>query len=395
LVAYQTAYLKANFPVEFLAASMTLDMGNTDKLNTFRQELSRLGVKLLPPDINKSYPVFAVEVQPDGSRAVRYALGAVRNVGLQAMLGVVREREEKGPFKDLFDFAGRCDPKAVNKRQLESLAAAGAFDSIHRNRAQAHAATELMVAHAQSAANERASSQINLFGGPGGGGASLAPMSKALPQINDWSAMERLKHEFDAIGFYLSAHPLDAYAKSLQRLKAVRIAEIGPRIVGVESARVKLAGTVIGKKERTSAKGNRFAFVQLSDNSGMYEITVFSEVLAQSRQLLETGTAVLITADARRDGEGVRLMANRIQLLEEVAATAAPTLRVSLNAESALPAVRAIIAGIPKGRGKVSLVLDLAPDREVELEVPGGYALTPAATNAMMALPGVANVLEI
>jgi DNA polymerase-3 subunit alpha len=311
------------------------------------------------------------------------------------MLGVVREREEKGPFKDLFDFAGRCDPKAVNKRQLESLAAAGAFDSIHRNRAQAHAATELMVAHAQSAANERASSQINLFGGPGGGGASLAPMSKALPQINDWSAMERLKHEFDAIGFYLSAHPLDAYAKSLQRLKAVRIAEIGPRIVGVESARVKLAGTVIGKKERTSAKGNRFAFVQLSDNSGMYEITVFSEVLAQSRQLLETGTAVLITADARRDGEGVRLMANRIQLLEEVAATAAPTLRVSLNAESALPAVRAIIAGIPKGRGKVSLVLDLAPDREVELEVPGGYALTPAATNAMMALPGVANVLEI
>jgi DNA polymerase-3 subunit alpha len=152
---------------------------------------------------------------------------------------------------------------------------------------------------------------------------------------------------------------------------------------------------VIGKKERTSAKGNRFAFVQLSDNSGMYEITVFSEVLAQARDLLETGTAVLVTADARRDGEGVRLMANRIQLLEEVAATTAPTLRVSLTGESALPAIKAIIAGIPKGRGQVSLVFDLAPDREVEIQVPGGYALTPAATNALMALPGVANVLEI
>jgi DNA polymerase-3 subunit alpha len=392
LVAYQTAYLKANFPVEFLAASMTLDIGNTDKLNTFRQELSRLGVKLLPPDINKSQPVFAVEVQADGSRAVRYALGAVRNVGLQAMQSVVREREENGPFKDLFDLAGRCDPRAVNKRQLESLAAAGAFDSIHRNRAQALAATELMVAHAQSAANDRASSQANLFGG---GGASLAPMSKALPAVNDWSAMERLKHEFDAIGFYLSAHPLDAYAKSLQRLKAIRFADISPRLSSIEATRVKLAGTVIGKKERTSAKGNRFAFVQLSDNSGMYEITLFSEVLAQARDLLETGTAVLVTADARRDGEGVRLMANRIQLLEEVAATTAPTLRVSLTGESALPAIKAIIAGIPKGRGQVSLVFDLAPDREVEIQVPGGYALTPAATNALMALPGVANVLEI
>jgi DNA polymerase-3 subunit alpha len=303
----------------------------------------------------------------------------------------VRERQTAGPFKDLFDLAGRCDPRAVNKRQLENLVAAGAFDSIHRNRAQAHAATELMVAHAQSAASERASSQTNLFGG----GASLAPMSKALPQVNDWSAMDRLKHEFDSIGFYLSAHPLDAYAKSLQRLKVERVADLLPKVSEFEAKRVKVAGTVIGRKERTSAKGNRFAFVQLSDTSGMYEITVFSEVLAQSRPLLETGTAVLVTADARRDGEGMRLMANRIQLLEEVAATAAPALRVSLTAETALPAVKAIIAGIPKGRGQVSLVLDLAPDREVEIQVPGGYALTPAATAAMMALPGVANVLEI
>jgi DNA polymerase-3 subunit alpha len=393
LVAYQTAYLKANFPVEFLAASMTLDLGNTDKLNTFRQELVRLGVQLLPPDINKSQPVFAVEALADGSRAVRYALGAVRNVGLAAMDSVVRERAAHGPFRDLFDLAGRCDPRAVNKRQLESLAAAGAFDSIHRNRAQAHGATELMVAHAQASASERDSSQTNLFGGSGGA-ESLAPMSRALPQVNDWSAMERLKHEFDAIGFYLSAHPLDAYAKSLQRLKAKRFADIAPRLSS-EAERVRLAGTVIGKKERTSAKGNRFAFVQLSDSSGMYEITVFSEVLAQARPLLETGTAVLITADARRDGEGVRLMANRIQLLEEVAATAAPTLRVSLMAETALPGVKALIAGIAKGKGQVSLVLDLATEGEVEIQVPGGYALTPAATAAMMALPGVTNVLEI
>ena len=164
LVSYQTGYLKANYPVEFLAASMTLDLGNTDKLNTFRQELSRIGVKLLPPDINKSYPVFAVEQQADGTKAIRYALGAVRNVGLAAMESVVRERTANGPFKDLFDFAGRCDPKAVNKRLLESLSAAGAFDSLHKNRAQSHAGVEAMVGHSQASANERTSAQVSLFG---------------------------------------------------------------------------------------------------------------------------------------------------------------------------------------------------------------------------------------
>ncbi len=391
LVSYQTAYLKANYPVEFLAASMTLDLGNTEKLNTFRQELSRIGVKLLPPDINKSYPVFAVEEQADGTKAIRYALGAVRNVGLAAMESVVRERTANGPFKDLFDFAGRCDPKAVNKRLLESLAAAGAFDSLHKSRAQCHAGVEAMVAHAQASANERTSSQTSLFGGD----PTLAPTAKALPQITDWPAMERLRHEFDAIGFYLSAHPLDAYAKSLQRLKVISSAAIATQLIGAEQARVKLAGTVVGKKERTSARGNRFAFVQLSDASGMYEITLFSEVLAQARDLLETGKAVLVTADAKRDGEGVRLLGNRIQLLEEVAASAAPTLRVHLIEETALAGVKTAIAGIPKGRGSISLVLDLGPDHEAELQIPGGFAITPASTGILMTLPGVANVQEI
>jgi DNA polymerase-3 subunit alpha len=158
---------------------------------------------------------------------------------------------------------------------------------------------------------------------------------------------------------------------------------------------VKLAGTVVGKKERTSARGNRVAFVPLSDATGMYEITLFSEVLAQARDLLETGKAVLVTADAKRDGEGVRLLGNRIQLLEEVAASAAPTLRVHLIEETALAGVKTVIAGIPKGRGQISLVLDLGPDHEAELQIPGGFAITPASTGILMTLPGVANVQEI
>ncbi|MCZ6744460.1 MAG: DNA polymerase III subunit alpha, partial [Alphaproteobacteria bacterium] len=303
LIAYQTAYLKANYPVEFLAASMTLDLGNTDKLNAFRQELERLGIRLLPPDINASAAVFAVETGPAGERAIRYALGALKNVGVQAMEAVVKEREENGPFTDLFDFAGRCDSKAINKRQLESLASAGAFDGLNANRAQVLGAVEALVQHSSVMASERGSAQESLFSIDD----DLALHAKPLPDVADWPVIERLRHEFEAIGFYLSAHPLDAYAKALKRLKVTEWAELASRPPGHDIARARLAGTVIAKKERTSARGNRFAFVQMSDASGMYEVTVFAEVLAASRELLDSGAPVLVTVDARRDGDGVHL----------------------------------------------------------------------------------------
>ncbi|MDE1969097.1 MAG: DNA polymerase III subunit alpha, partial [Alphaproteobacteria bacterium] len=190
LVGYQTAYLKANYPVEFLAASMTLDLGNTDKLNVFRQECDRLGIKLLSPDINRSDVEFAVEAAGEGG-AIRYALAAVKGVGSAAMRQVVAERAAHGSFKDLFDFAARIDPKHFNKRQFESLVKAGAFDAIAPNRAQAFAAIELLLRHANAAANERTSQQVNLFGGDAG--PAVGP---ALPAVTDWPLAERLQKEF-------------------------------------------------------------------------------------------------------------------------------------------------------------------------------------------------------
>src|SRR5260221_546026 len=162
LVAYQTAYLKANHPVEFLAALMTLDMGNTDKLNVFRGECDRLGIKLLPPDINRSEVTFAVEATPQGD-AIRYALAAVKGVGAQAMRQLVEERKATGPFKDLFDFARRLDVKSFNRRQLECLGKAGALDGLNRNRAQTVAAGDLLLRPAAAVADERESQQVNLF----------------------------------------------------------------------------------------------------------------------------------------------------------------------------------------------------------------------------------------
>ncbi|HZU87805.1 MAG TPA: DNA polymerase III subunit alpha, partial [Stellaceae bacterium] len=248
LITYQTAYLKANYPVEFLAALMTLDLGNTDKLNVFRQELDRLGIRLLPPDVNRSEPTFSVEPDPaSGKPAIRYALAAIKGVGAPAMEDLVAERQRRGPFKDLADFARRLESKSFNRRQFENLAKAGAFDAINPNRRQTFEAAEALLRRALLAAEERESRQHTLFGGVD---PNFAPRP-ALPVVEDWPPLERLQHEFAAIGFYLSSHPLDPYGKSLERAGVVRFADLPES----PSGRFRLAGIVIGKKERSSARG--------------------------------------------------------------------------------------------------------------------------------------------
>jgi DNA polymerase III subunit alpha len=390
LVAYQTAYLKANHPVEFLAASMTLDLGNTDKLNVFRQECARLGIKILPPDINRSGAVFSVEETPLGP-AIRYALAAVKGVGALAMKATVAERKTNGPFKDLFDFARRLDPKSFNRRQFESLIKAGAFDALCPNRARSFAAIEMLLRHASASADDRGSGQVSLFGG-GGAGQGPAP---ALPAASDWPTAERLQKEFEAIGFYLSSHPLDAYAKSLTRLGISSYAELPRRLAGGGGTRHRLAGVVIGSKERTSARGSRFAFIQLSDMSGVYEVMAFAEVLRDSRALLESGQPLLVTADVRTEGDTMRLTAQRFEALDKVAAGAVAGLKVVLSAEADLAPFKAMMAGEGGGRGRVSVVVPLKSQREVEIALPGGFKVTPRLVASLAAIPGVLEAQEI
>jgi DNA polymerase-3 subunit alpha len=387
LIAWQTAYLKANYPVEFLAASMSLDIGNTDKLNLFRQDLDRMGIRLLPPDINNSGADFSVEPLQDGARAVRYALSAIRNVGGHAMEAVVAERTANGPFKDAIDFASRGGAAGVNRRQLESLVKAGVFDVLNPNRRQLFDSVETLVriASAATAQDER---QIGLFGG----GAPIAAAPRGgLAQVDDWPRMERLAQEFEAIGFYLSAHPLDAYAQAALRLGVTPIASLGAAAVG---AKPRIAGVVIRKQERTSAKGNRFAFVQLSDKSGVIEVVVFSELLASARDLLEAGTAILLTADARTDGEGLRLTAQAIERLEDAAKGAFAGLKIVVGEPAAMSGLKKTLSSGARGKGRVSLVVPVNPEQEVEIALPGRYAISPDLAAAMRAVPGVAAVSE-
>jgi DNA polymerase-3 subunit alpha len=392
LVAYQTAYLKANYPVEFMAASMTLDMGNTDKLNQFRAELGRLGIALLPPDINRSGVVFTVEPDPkSGEPAIRYALAAVKGVGAQAMRDLVAERVAGGPFKDLFDLARRLDAKSFNRRQFESLVKAGAFVALNPNRAQSLAAADLLLRQASRAAEDRVSKQESLFGGIDSGFVERP----SLPVVEDWQSVEKLQHEFDAIGFYLSAHPLDPYGKSLERAGILSFVDLPASLAAHSSTRFRLAGIVVGKKERTSARGNRYAFVSLSDTSGVFEVTVFSDVLAQTRELLDGGQPLIVTVDVRSEEQSLRLTAQKIEPLDRVVAHAAAGLKVFVGAEEALARLKGLFAReAVGGRGRVTVVLDL-PHNEVEIALPGGFRVDPRIRAAVKSLPGIVDVHDI
>ncbi len=379
LVAYQTAFMKANYPVQFLAASMTLDMGNTDKLSEFRAEAERLGVKVEAPSVNRS----GVDFEVEGS-TVHYALAALKGVGRQAVEAIIQARGER-PFADLSDFAARIKPHAVNKRVLESLAAAGAFDSLEPNRARVFAAVDAILATAQRAHDDIAVGQSELFGGA----AARAPV--ALGHIEPWLPAERLQKEFAAIGFFLSGHPLDDYAAALKRMRVQSWAEFA-RAVRAGASAGRVAGTVVARTERRTRTGSKMGIIELSDPTGHYEAVVFSEGLAQFRDLLEPGAAVLLMLSAELQGDDVRARIQMVEPLDQAAAKLARGLRVFLRDQAPIESVAKRLEGpqgAAKDNGEVALVLMLGEGTEVEVKLPGRFKVSPQIAGAIKAVPGV------
>jgi DNA polymerase-3 subunit alpha len=386
LVAYQTAWMKANHPVAFMAACMSLAIGNTDRLAALRQDAARAGIVLLPPDINRSRADFALEPDGQGALRIRYALAAIKRVGRAAMEALVAARGS-GPFASLADLATRVDPRHLSKLTLESLARAGALDGLEGNRARAFAAAEPVVRRAQSCAEQRASAQDALFGNAGG------PEPLRLPDVADWPPMERLAAEAEAIGFHLTAHPLDAYAVALGRLGVVASNTLQAR-AQAGLGRAKLAGLVAASKERSTRSGSRMAWVRLSDAHGSFELTLFSEVLARCRDLLATGTAVLVTAELQLEGEALRMTAHDVQRLEQAAAHTGVGMRIWLDATEAVPHIRTLLQREGRGRGRVVLLPRLEPGRDVEVALPGTWSVSPHLAQAIKLLPGVQRVEE-
>ncbi|WP_417722230.1 DNA polymerase III subunit alpha [Salipiger sp.] len=394
VVSYQTAWLKANHPVEFMAGVMNCDIHLTDKLAVYFDELKN-GLKLgyVPPCVNRSRATFDVV----GGELV-YALGALKNVGVEAMRLVVdgrrsdpdRPRSAEKPFVTLFDFARRVDLKRVGKRPLEMLARAGAFDALDKNRRRVFESLDALVAYSAAIHDQKASAQVSLFGEAG----DDLPEPRLSP-VPDWLPAERLSEEFKAIGFYLSGHPLDDYMPALKRRDVTTLEALTHKARGGACV-AKLAGVVAGRQERKSAKGNRFAFAQLSDPTGAYEITLFSDTLEKCRDMLETGTKVVVTVEATMEADVLKLLGRSVGPVEQVVAGAGATgLRIYVEAQSAIPQIASVLTRaseqMPKaGRGPIRLCL-AQPDLpgEVELDLQQEFPVSPEIKGAVKSLDGV------
>jgi DNA polymerase-3 subunit alpha len=391
VVSYQTAYLKANFPVEFMAAVMNLDLHLTDKLNTYVQECRRTGVPVEAPSVNRSRARFTVE---DGR--ILYALGALKNVGVEAMRLIVEARDEGGPFRDVFDLAARVDLRAVGKRALESLARAGALECLDRNRHQLLLSIDELVDHSGALHEERVSAQHSLFGD----GAEALPPPR-LKVCEDWLPSARLREEHAAVGFYLSGHPLEDYMGALRRQKVATFTEF-TATKGRTGGVARIAGTLASVQIRKSAKGTRFAFIGFSDPTGVYEVMAFSDVLAEAGELLQPGRNLVLRVEADAGDEASRLMLRAVQPVEEVIADAAAHgLTVYVDSAAAMASIGtrlgqgAKMTRARRGEGPVHLVLALPETgQEVEIALPGHYPVGPEIKGALKAVPGVAAVEE-
>ncbi len=386
LIAYQTAWLKANAPVEFYAASMSLDISLTDKLAVFYQDAKRFGVTIRPPDVNRSGADFEVA---DGE--VIYALGAIKNVGQTAMEHVVQVRESGGRFRDLFDFLERVDPRLVNKRALENLARAGAFDTIHPNRAQLVAAADTLIAYCQSVAAERASAQGNMFGD-----TQADANRPRLPRVDVWDPITKLDQELAAVGFYLSGHPLDDMIVMLRRHRTTLLVDAMPAaLAGTEAFR--MVGIIRRRQERTSSgSGEKFAFVYLSDPTGEYEALCPPETLRKRRDILEPGKAISLKVRARATDGEVRFFIDDAEPLDRAIEHVTAGLRVHVSPLSAdIEALKKRLTAGNGSGGEITLVAAFTGGREVELKLPGRWSLDPAARGALKTAPGVAFLEDV
>ncbi|MBE1284329.1 MAG: DNA polymerase III subunit alpha [Rhodobacteraceae bacterium] len=395
VVSYQTGWLKANHPVEFMAGVMNCDIHLTDKLAIYFEEVKKgLGLKYVPPCVNRSLATFNVV-----NGELVYALGALKNVGLEAMNLIVQARRDDGhdrPFVTLYDFARRVDLKKVGKRPLEMLARAGAFDQLDPNRRRVFESLDALVGYSAAIFEQKNSNQVSLFGEAG----DDLPEPRLAP-TPDWLPAERLGEEFRAIGFYLSGHPLDDYMGALKRKGVMTLDEVtakaerGPFLA-------KMAGVVAGRQERKSARGNRFAFAQLSDNTGAYEVTLFSEALEKCREYLDTGAKVVVTAEATMESDQLKLLGRSVAPVDTVTAEAgASNLKVYVSGMEAIPTVAHVLEEAAQAaprttRGEVYLLLqDPGLPGDVEMELGQMFPVNPQIKGAIKSLEGVLDVEEV
>ena len=377
-VSYQTAFLKKHHPREFYAASMTLDMAQTDKLSDFRREAGRKGIEVVPPCVNKSDVVFSVK-----DSKVYYGLSAVKGVGRAVAEHIVEVRGSQ-PFTDLGDFARRVDPRALNKRTLETLVSAGAFDALAPRREVAFAAIDNVMGTAQALSTERTAGQWNMFD-------TGEPEPFRLPaDVPAWTTTERADRELAAIGFHLSAHPLDAYSDLFERLRVQRWSDF-ERAVKDGASAGRLAGTISGRNDRRTRKGTPMMILTLSDQSGTFECIAFSEQINQFGDLLQPGRSVILQVGADERAEGISLRLLGAEPIDGIAERVERRLTVFAADVKALQPISAQLKRGGEGRVNFVIICDNGA-REYEIELPDFYRITAEVAGGIKALDGVTDV---
>jgi DNA polymerase-3 subunit alpha len=302
LIAYQTAYLKAHYPVEFMAALLSCDMDSTDKVLKSISDCREQGIEVLPPDINTSGQSFTV-----AGKSMRFGLGAVKGVGGGAVESIIEARKD-GLFSDIYDFCERVDLRRVNKRVMEALIKCGGFDSLHKHRAPLMAVLDDATAAGQRFQEERDSAQVSLFGDMPAVNKNGTP--RKLPVVDEWHDKEKLAYEKEALGFLITGHPLDRYAGDIKRLASAEISRLPELADGSE---VRLCGIVTALKEIVTKKGDRMGFVTIEDLTGQLEVTIFSDMYLQAVDILKSDDPLLITGKLEKGEKGCKLLVMKPQ----------------------------------------------------------------------------------
>ncbi|MDD4519740.1 MAG: DNA polymerase III subunit alpha [Alphaproteobacteria bacterium] len=381
LIAYQTAYLKAHYPVEFMAATMTLDSQNTDKLGFFKQEVLSMGIEVLTPDVNKSDVFFTVE-----NGAIRYALSALKNVGEGALEKLVQERQENGPFTSLTDFFSRVDLTVLNKRCMESLIKAGAFDELYPNRAEILNNLEKLTETAASVQAQKKSSQFSLF-------SEETPLKEfKLEKTPAWQHLVKLNKEVEAVGFYLSAHPLDNFVSSFEKLQIRTYNELQKTVRLDGETFTRITGIVQSVKEKISQKsGRKFAFVSASDTTAAYEMVCFSDTYLQSKEMLNSGAPLIFSVKAEAGEDTVRMILQSVSLLEEAMIQKDQILMVDFSKKEALPKIKKVLNSYQGGDGKIILVIK-QEEGGVEISLKSTYSISAQLIADLNEIPEITNI---
>ena len=394
LLAYQTAWLKAHYPAEFYAGSMAFDIHLTDKLTIFVDDMRRMGLTCLPPDINRSQADFSVEPiahegdDPRLGYAVRYALGGLKGVGEKAMDQLVAERDAGGPFKSLDDIADRIEPRLLNRRQLESLAAAGAFDAIHADRAGVHAAAETILSVASSAAQARESGQGGLFGD-----VETPHADVRIPPHQAWSVADRMAQEKEAFGFYFSAHPVDRFRHLADARGAKSYGAIcAEPLAGEARATGVMAAMVEDVRWRETKRGARYANATFSDSSGQFQASCFEEDACKAiEELARDGDCALLYVELDRlpGEETPRVTVRKIEPFKLIASASRMELVVDTTDPVAVEALAALMAQSRGGRSELFLRTSAGNGQAVRLFLGDDFLLGADQVDAMSVIPNL------